>query len=338
MGGDNQKEELLTSIIDKTSSIIYIKDLEGRFTLANKQMADSFNTTITELIGKTVFELCPRQYAVQYTESDQIVLKEERSVEVREDALINGEVRYFYTVKFPLHDDTGRINAIGGISTDITNFIFNERLAQQKQILETALQVQENERMEIGLELHDNVTQLLATSKILINAAISMPYKMDECLTKSKEFIMRALKELRDISHSMLPPPMESEAFLQSIREIGENIQISTNMQFELRLPGVEDAEKISKELKLAIYRIIQEQVNNMHKHSGATRVKLVLRVKKDRVELSIEDNGVGIATEKKSRGIGLKNIENRVKMFNGSLDIISSPNQGFHTYTKFPL
>ena len=333
-----QNDELLQSIIDNTPSLIFTKDLDGRFTMVNRKFASFFQTTPEHVIGKTVYDLCPPDFADEYTATDRKTIDEERTIEVREDSIIRGNIRHFYSVRFPLHDDKGEVCGLGGISTDITDYVSAEKLAKQKQILDTTIQAQEKERMEIGLELHDNVTQLLATAKILINAAIAMPYKIDECLSKSKDFIMRALKELRDISHSMLPPPLEDKAFVDSVREFGKTMKMSGAMDTEVQLPSTDDIRLLPQELKLSIYRIIQEQVNNIIKHSQATKMRIHLKVKNNVAELMVDDNGKGIQSDSRPKGIGLKNIENRVKMMNGTLEIKTGAGKGFKLMAKFPL
>src|SRR5688572_12270117 len=239
-------DEPVQDIIYNTSSVVYTKDILGRFTYGNDKLAHLLNTTVDKLIGRTVFDFCPEQYAKHYTSGDLEAMEMGKAVELREDAMVDGRVRHFYTIKYPIYDQKGKIAGVGGISTDITGFIINEREAQQKLLFETTLQAQEKERMEIGLELHDNVTQLLATAKILINAAIAMPYKMDECLSKSKDFIMRGLKEIRNISHAMLPPPMDNEAFLTAIKDIVETIRMSGKLEVLISIPSASEISRMS--------------------------------------------------------------------------------------------
>ena len=322
--------EPVQSIIYNTSSVIFTKDILGRFTYANERLAQLLNTTVDKLIGKTVFDFCPADYAEKYTKGDFEAMDTGKAIELREDAIIDGSLRHFISVKYPIYDEKGKIAGVGGISTDITRFVIQEREAQQKLLLETTLEAQEKERKEIGYELHDNVIQLLATSKILINAAMTSPENMAECLNKSKEFIMRGLKEIRHISHAMLPPPMDATSFLHAIEEIGELITMSGEMTAEITLPGAAEISILDDQFKLNIYRIIQEQVNNIIKHSRATKMSISLSLTAYTATLIITDNGVGANLNDKRDGIGLKSIVNRAQLHNSSVQINTAKGKGF--------
>ncbi|MGB8195352.1 MAG: PAS domain-containing protein, partial [Chitinophagaceae bacterium] len=331
-----ENKNLLQAIIDNTSSIVYLKDLAGKFLLVNRQFAKTFKMEKEELIGKTVFDFCPPVFAVQYTEADQVVFQQRKLVEVEEDGVVDGETQNFYSIKFPLYHQNGELYALAGISTNITNVLNKQQLVQQREIAETTILAQEKERTEIGKELHDNVNQLLATARLMIETSITMPEMQDECMQVSKDAVEDAIKEIRAISHSMLPPPFEDEAFSDAIKDIANNINISGNLKVEVQMPSPEKLSRIDNNLKLSLYRIIQEQVSNMLKYSNARTACIRLEIKNDQAHLSIVDNGIGADMQKRPKGVGLRNIASRVEIHKGELKIKTAPNEGFGLYTRF--
>jgi two-component system, NarL family, sensor kinase len=333
-----EHKEILQSIIDNTSSLIYIKDLQGRFTLVNRQFEKTFGVSRDNLIGKTVFDFCPPPYAVKYTEADQVVLQQNKLIEVQEDSMIDGQLYNFYSIKFPLHHPNGEIYALCGISTNITEIISRQQLVKQREIAETTILAQEKERTEIGKELHDNVNQLLATARLMIETSRTMPEMQDECLQISKEATDDAIREIRAISHSMLPPAFEDDAFIDAIKDIANNINISGNIKVQVQVPEPERLSRISNKLKLSLYRIIQEQVTNTLKYSKAKEVAITLEVKNGYAHLSIVDDGIGADMDKQPKGVGLRNIASRVELHNGELKIKTAPDKGFGLYARFLL
>ena len=126
----------------------------------------------------------------------------------------------------------------------------------------------------------------------------------------------------------MIAPSLHESELLGAINNIIEVTQKTSNIVISLQAPGF-DETNIPDKLKLSIYRIIQEQFNNILKHAGAQKIIIRLIQEKEKTLLSIKDDGVGFDTTKKSRGVGLMNIKTRASLFNGELTIISSPGNG---------
>jgi len=191
--------------------------------------------------------------------------------------------------------------------------------------------------MEIGKELHDNVNQILATAKIMIDTAKNFPDMQDICLTKSQEAIMEAIKELRGLAHSMMPPPFENNTFENILTDLAANINLTGKIHLSLSLPPSEKLQKISNKVKLCLYRIIQEQVSNILKYAKAKNVSIVIDADEMLCSLLIKDDGIGFDANKKRKGIGLKNIESRCSMFNGTMNLVTAPGSGCTMKVQIP-
>ncbi len=220
------------------------------------------------------------------------------------------------------------------MATDITDKIIleneleNERQLKQQEITRAVITAQEKERQELGSELHDNINQILAGSRLYLGLAqkelkVEHPY-----LTETDTLISSAITEIRSLSHSLIAPSLNESELLAAIDNIIEVTQETSGIMISLQAFSFDEAD-ITDKLKLSIFRIIQEQFNNILKHAGAQKVIVRLVQEKEKTLLSIKDDGVGFNTNKKSDGVGLMNIRTRASLFNGEMTIISSPGKG---------
>ena len=202
-----------------------------------------------------------------------------------------------------------------------------ERKEKQKLITEAVLRAQEQERAHIGRELHDNINQILATTRLYIEYAQKTPELHDSLLNKARDFILSAIQEIRSLSKSVLPPSISEVGLTGSIDDLLDTIKQINHFKFKTSWKLNESL--LSPNLKLAIFRIVQEQLNNVIKHSKAKNVSISIIVIDDKVVLKIKDDGIGFEKGKESGGVGLKNIESRAALFNGTIEIDSFPGKG---------
>ncbi len=204
-----------------------------------------------------------------------------------------------------------------------------EQMNKQKEIAKAVINAQERERRGIGEELHDNVNQLLAASKLYLNHSLSQPEGDRDSVTKSMDYISNAMDELRKLSHALVGPTHDKAmGLIDSLEKLIDDISIVKSMRVRFLHSSYHEEESESG-LKLVIYRIIQEQLNNILKYSGASEVEIELKKETAFLIVSIKDNGKGFAPSENSKGIGLKNIKHRAELFNGVMHIISSPGNG---------
>lgn len=250
--------------------------------------------------------------------------------------LENKSSLWYHVRLFPIpKDDTGIFGLVLAL-TDITERklleiqLERERMEKQLEITNAVITAEENERQEIGRELHDNIQQILVGSRLflsLINEKdISEPgYSY---LQRTDQLIMSAVDEIRNLSHSMITPFMEKDTLKEAIEKLILNTSAS-GIRITMEVFGLVE-EKLSDKLRLTTYRIIQEQFNNILKYSKASSVSLKIVQRSENLSLIIQDNGIGFDMSKKISGIGLMNIKARVSLFNGEVSIRSSPGQGF--------
>lgn len=202
------------------------------------------------------------------------------------------------------------------------------RLMAQKNIMKATLDGQEKQREEIGKELHDNINQVLATVRLLLSLLRSEDAAKADIISKSKESVNYCIEEIRRLSHSLTPPSLKEISLKESIECMIKKIPFVNGEQVKLQTTGL-DENILSDGLKVTIYRIIQEQLNNILKYASASVIQIRLTQNHYNLTLLIEDNGQGFDVKAKRKGIGLANIMSRAELYNGQAVIESSPGAG---------
>lgn len=231
------------------------------------------------------------------------------------------------------------------IYRDVTDKIKLEKalkqheIDQQRQIMEATISGQEKEKNELGIELHDNINQLLATAKMylgMVKTKQDIPENMD-LVGKSYDYVNDALEGIRKLTHSLVAPTLGDKSLQESLKEFIK--EVNSTQEIEVKLVNeMNKGQMKDKKKELMIYRIVQEQMNNIHKHAQAKAIIIHLKSKDGCLNLSIADNGVGFDTSKKDNGIGLRNIRSRVEFYSGNMNIISSPGKGCRLEVTIPM
>jgi signal transduction histidine kinase len=233
--------------------------------------------------------------------------------------------------------------AVLTIGSDVTeNVLLEQKLADERsrktrEIAEAVIVAQERERREIGLELHDNVNQILAGSLMYLGL-LKKELKVESDLYKDIEkLITEAIKEIRTLSHNLIPPSLNELELGDALDHIISIAKKTTVFDIQKDLYDFKESE-ISNDLKLTIYRIIQEQFNNILKHARAKHIQIRLYQEADKVILCVRDDGRGFDTSTTTHGVGLINIQTRASLFNGEMKIISSPGNGTEVTVTFQI
>ncbi len=240
------------------------------------------------------------------------------------------------------------VPAILAIVNDVTERIELEkelnqqRLTRQRQITEAVILAQEKERSEIGKELHDNVNQILGASNLYINTAMTDEELRQELLERSTALVSKAINEIRKISKSLITPGLREIGLIDSIEDIIDDMRFAKDdMQIELDLQNITE-EEIEDRRKLTLFRIVQEQLNNIVKHAKAQRVLIRLSIEGANggrhVVLTVADNGVGFDVSRHRKGVGITNIISRAELFNGKVEIVTAPGEGCTLSVGLPL
>jgi PAS domain S-box-containing protein len=211
-----------------------------------------------------------------------------------------------------------------------------ERLTKQKEVTYAVLAAQENERSEIGKELHDNLNQILGAAKLYIEMAKTDEENREMCLEKSSGFIVNVIEEIRKISKTLSTPGMHMGLF-DSIKILLDDLIVLHAIKIEFQGGGIEEKD-LDERLQLTIFRIVQEQLNNVLKHAKATHAIINLSRKGNKIFLVISDDGEGSNISEAEKGVGMINIKSRAQFYHGSVTVVSKPGEGYELKVVLPL
>ncbi|MBC7874464.1 MAG: PAS domain S-box protein [Ferruginibacter sp.] len=216
--------------------------------------------------------------------------------------------------------------------------LLDEQLQRQKAITQATITAQEQEKTYISRELHDNVNQILMSAKLFMDTAKRNPAQSNELLEKAIEYQLLALQEIRKLSKSLSPSNVKTVGLKESVEDIVKNMKLLQQVDVEFIFnEKVED--KLSDDQKLMLFRIIQEQTNNILKYAKARTVQIMINQAGNMIHLFISDDGVGFDTSDNStKGIGFINIISRADTYNGKVNIVSSPGNGCTLEICFPI
>ncbi|MBS1512049.1 MAG: PAS domain S-box protein [Bacteroidetes bacterium] len=212
-----------------------------------------------------------------------------------------------------------------------------EQLEEQRKISRVIVQAQEKERTAIGIELHDNLNQLLAGINIYLSLAQKNESKSGEYIQNAMTSIQEAIVQSRKLSHELVTPDFSAVKLQDMIDKLGKIMLENAGITVTLNAKRCNE-KPLTNEHKLAIYRIAQEQCNNIIKYAQANNVNIILNTTSRAFTMIITDDGVGMEKNQTMNGIGMNNIRSRLSIFNGKVEIISAPGKGFTLGISIPM
>jgi signal transduction histidine kinase len=191
------------------------------------------------------------------------------------------------------------------------------------------------------MELHDNVKQIIAASQINLEVAknkLDQKEMLAEILKRVSMYLKDAIHELRRLSHQLAPTVDEEMELTDTISSIVTSMQFNEQCKVITKVDDRLHKKIMSSEVRTAIFRILQEQLTNIHKHAEPTEVLIDVNKSDKGILLKIEDNGKGFDMKQKKEGIGIENIRRRVLFLKGDITIQSAPGKGCKIEASIPL
>ncbi len=339
----------LETIFNSNPVSIWFKDKNNRILRVNKSGADSIGLKEEDILGKPVKDIFPEADSDHYFKDDLEVMKSGNPklniVEKMETA--SGDKRWVNTDKVPYYDEKGNLAGIIAFVRDITERKKAEEQLEksQKELKKLTAHLQtirEEERTLVAHELHDDIGQALSALKMDI-------YMLEKKLPKDQKDISDRIKDTNDLLDKTIQTTRKIYSGLRpallehfSIKEVLEDQLITfkeltgISGESEIDLGGTELDEKSS----IALYRIVQEALNNIRWHSQAKTVKIRLKKKKHQIELIIKDNGVGIKEDDltKPNAFGTMGMKERAEFLGGSIEFNGLPGKGTTVTVKIPI
>lgn len=207
--------------------------------------------------------------------------------------------------------------------------LIDQEIQKQKQVTQATIDAQEKERREIGKELHDNINQHLNTTRLYLEVAKEKAgAEVLEMISLAHKNLAGIINEIRQLSQSLVPPTLGDLGLAESIQDLCDALRRAHKFSIEFNCRHF-DEEEIPGNLRLSLFRIIQEQISNIIRHSAATHILIKLQSDAEHIFLTITDNGKGFDPRAAKEGLGLSNIRTRAALFNGRIELQTAPAEG---------
>src|SRR5712671_1966388 len=373
---------LLAAIVNSSDDAIISKNLDGAITSWNDGAERMFGYTAQEAVGRRIAMIIPPDRLDEEARILERLKAGERiehyeTVRVRKDAK---RLDISLTIS-PLKDGAGSVIGASKVARDITDRKQAERdlresqerlrnladglefqvrartneleqrnevvLQQSEQLRELSnrlLRTQDEERRRIARDLHDSAGQIITVLGMNLASITQRDGQNDEirkALEESHELVHQLSKEIRTLSYLLHPPLLDETGLADAIRLYMKGLEERSGLKIELCIP--KDFERLPDDMELAIFRIVQESLTNIHRHSGSKTATIHVSRDAENVFLEIEDEGTGIPDEKltairtQRTGVGFTGMRERVRNLKGILNIHSSSN-GTKISATFPV
>jgi PAS domain S-box-containing protein len=363
-------EERFRMLVDAVQDYaIFILDVQGHVSSWNTGAERIKGYRASEIIGKHFSHFYPEQDVRSGKPQQELVIAaregrlEDEGWRVRKD----GSLFWANVVITALRDDSGKLVGFGKVTRDLTEKIrvhealkneIVERTEAQKKLYDSEqalrqlslrlLQTQDDERRRIGRDLHDSVGQYLVALKMRVDSlkttAERNPQEDASQLTECAQLAEEAIKEVRTISYLLYPPMLEELGLKSAIPWYLEGFTKRSGIKTTLEISA--EFDRIPGDLELALFRVLQESLTNVHRHSGSTTATVRLQTRNRAAILEVIDEGKGTQSKNwedraqdwpGSFGVGLRGMNERMRQLGGNLEI-SSTREGTSVTATIPI
>ena len=326
-------EEKYRQIVDTMMEGIWVVDTEIRIVLVNHQLAEMLDYTVEEMVGKYAFD-----FVLEKTDGDLRDIKKRRKSGVSEqyDAKLrrkDGTYVWVLISAAPIHDEDGEYSGSLAMITNIT-----ERKRDEEQLKELAsrlLNLQDEERRRLARELHDETAQNLAALNVGL-ARIKPILNRDQqdamsLLIENESLCQKALKEVRTVSYLLHPPLLDERGLGTALSWFVSGFSERSGIKVDYyQSPQI---ERLPHDVEAALFRVVQEALTNIHRHSGSAVAHITLTKELDQIVLVVQDeghglqenlhisDGIGVA----KLGVGIPGMRERMRLVGGHLNVSSS-------------
>jgi PAS domain S-box-containing protein len=334
MPNHNLDKYFLASIVETSHDSIITIDLDLEITSWNKGAEELYGYEAAEAIGKRLTALTlPKDFQKLLEKIENI--KRNKTLEVFESERVGKNKAHMIleVVVSPVNDESGQLIGVSTIARDLTARRIAEKALHDKDVLHRLVVAQEDERGRISRDLHDDVGQLLIALRFALERAkgVCKDESMAECLTTFGGLVDSIDNSVDFLAWELRPALLDGVGLVGAIdnylKQWSHHSGIATEFR-SFRLARARLAQKVETNL----YRIVQEALNNTHKHAKASQVDLSLERRDGLIVLIISDDGAGFSMRSKERrlqGLGLTGMKERTSLIDGTLEIESARGKG---------
>jgi PAS domain S-box-containing protein len=329
-------EQRYSSMFHSSPQPMYVFDIDTlKFFQVNKAAVEHYGYTEEEFLNMNIMD-------IRHGEDRLKVLQSIQDFKTHHDRIFSGRFRHLKKsgemMEVEIYSSLITINGkeyMLIIAIDIT-----DKLLFENKLTKAIIKTQEDERYEIGGELHDNICQLLATSQLNISMLKnSLPASAKPFYEQGRMHIKQALDEIRNLSHRLAPAFFDEMTLEEAFRLLIETFNVGNQYNISLYFYKSVTEVPISRDIQLNLYRILQEQLRNIAKYSNAKDISVDLMLNKhNELVMQTSDDGIGFNAATNKCGIGFANMKRRAELFSGTIRIDSSPGNGCNITVTIPL
>jgi signal transduction histidine kinase len=343
-------QRLLEAILDYMPAGVYVAEVPScRPVLINRFNREQLRIADIPNVSKENISIVYSVYVAgtdQFYPTERLPIVRAMSGEVcRADDIeirfSDGTSSYLEVTGAPLYDAQGKVTNSIAITRDITeSFLAKEELRKGQDFLRGLIQVQERDRQLLAYEIHDGLVQYLTAAVWSLEAVCvteSLPANAAAMLTKTRTLLRNAMGDARRVLSGLRPPVLDEHGILAAIDYLTAESEIPGQLAVEAHYDV--PFERLHPAMENAIFRIVQESLSNIRKHSGATRAVVRLVQTDGELELTVTDDGAGYHfTNVPHDGIGLQGIRKRAELLGGTFAIASVEPHGAQVRVRLPL
>lgn len=346
----------LDSIFENIPISVWVKDAESMQIERINRAGEELFGSREELTGKTAYDLWPKERAQAIFEQDRAVLRGLQMIDVVEQVPVRGgNTRWLRIKKIPLHDEAGRPAFLLAIGEDITE----EKLASEdfrrvtrEQLRALAARIEsarEEEKTHISREIHDVLGQELTALKLDAAWLLRRINQPDNPAIEPQVARLRSmLRQLDDtmgtvrrLASDLRPGALDELGLAAALAQHARDFQERSHIEVAFVASPEDDAGRdLDRPIATALFRIFQELLTNVARHSSAKNVCAKLTIGPGAIELQVRDDGIGITEERASSpsSLGLLGVRERAHLFGGEVEIAGNPGQGTDVQVRIPL